>query len=127
MADISLLLVDDELPLLGLLKKYLEREGFSVETAENGAQALAAASGKRFHLVVLDLNLPDMGGEEVLSGLLAQDPVCKVLISSGMPYSPERVPLADRWRVGALMKPYMPRQLMEAIRGMLGAGRAAAG
>lgn len=127
MSEISLLLVDDELPLLGLLKKYLEREGFSVETAESGAQALAAASNGRFQLVVLDLNLPDMGGEEIMACLLQRDPQCRVLISSGMPYSTGRVPTADRARVGTLMKPYMPRQLMEAIRGMLGAGSAAAG
>jgi DNA-binding response OmpR family regulator len=127
MSEISLLLVDDELPLLGLLKKYLEREGFSVETAESGAEALAAASTGRFQLVVLDLNLPDMGGEEIMVRLLDRDPQCRVLISSGMPYGIENVPLAVRPRVGALMKPYMPRQLMEAIRGMLPAGKAAAG
>ncbi len=127
MSEISLLLVDDELPLLGLLKKYLEREGFSVETAESGAQALAAASTGRFHLVVLDLNLPDMGGEEVMTRLLDRDPSCKVLISSGMPYGTENVPPPIRPRVGSLMKPYMPRQLMDAILGMLAGGRAAAG
>lgn len=119
MAEISLLLVDDELPLLGLLKKYLEREGFTVETAETGAQALAAIDDMRFNLVVLDLNLPDLAGEEVLKDLLARSPDCRVLVSSGMPYSRDRVPESDRARVGVLMKPYVPRQLVEAIRNIL--------
>jgi len=125
MTAISLLLVDDELPLLGLLKKYLEREGFYVETAETGARALQAAAAARFSLIVLDLNLPDMSGEEVMHELLRNDPGCRVLISSGMPYSTEGLPDEIRGRVGSLMKPYMPKHLMEAIRAMLPARGAA--
>jgi DNA-binding response OmpR family regulator len=120
----SLLLVDDELPLLGLLKKFLDREGFSVETAQDGAGALAAASARKFDLVVLDLHLPDISGEEVMRKLLADHPECRVLISSGMPYNSEAGG-ADPERVGFLLKPYVPKQLLEAIRGMSGESRKA--
>lgn len=124
MPEISLLLVDDELPLLGLLKKFLEREGFSVETAENGEKAMAAVATRRFDLVVLDQNLPDIPGEVILRKLLADHPEAKVLISSGTPYS-QGSGGPDAERVGFLLKPYVPRQLLETIRRMTGQGQAA--
>lgn len=115
----SLLLVEDELSLAGLLKKYLEREGFSVEVAPNGASALAAASARKFEFVVLDLHLPDIPGEELMRLLLVQLPDCRILISSGTPFSQDRVGEPDRARVSFLLKPYMPRQLLSALQSML--------
>lgn len=115
----SLLLVDDEHSLVGLLKKYLEREGFSVEVAADGATALAAAEARTFDLAVLDLHLPDMAGEEVMKRLMKRQRGCRILISSGTPFSQDSLPVEDRVRVGFLMKPYMPRQLLTALRGML--------
>lgn len=119
MPEKSLLLVDDELSLAGLLKKYLEREGFSVEVAADGASALTAASARKFDFVVLDLNLPDIPGEEIMRLLLVRLPDCRILISSGTPFSQDRLDEPDRARVSFLLKPYMPRHLLSALQLML--------
>jgi DNA-binding response OmpR family regulator len=125
MPEFSLLLVDDELPLLGLLKKYLEREGYLVETAADGAAALATAQSRTFDIIVLDLNLPDVNGEEVMLKLMDPCPGCRFLICSGMPYGTDHLSNAQRSRVAFLMKPFMPRQLSEALISIIGPGRKA--
>ena len=117
MATLSLLLVDDEKPLLALLRRFLERAGYQVETAETAQDALMKCRQAPcpFHLVVLDLKLPDMPGEELLPMLLNAAPDLRVLISSGTPFSNQSLDAARRPRVGAILKPYMPAELVQAI------------
>lgn len=61
-----ILVVDDELAILHTLRTNLTRHGFRVETAETGQQALDSYA--RFHpdLILLDLGLPDMDGQDVI-------------------------------------------------------------
>jgi|WetSurMetagenome_2_1015567.scaffolds.fasta_scaffold605484_2 DNA-binding response OmpR family regulator len=128
MANLSLLLVDDEKPLLALLRKYLERMGHTVDVCETGMAAIEKCrqSPCPFQLVVLDLKLPDIPGAEVLKALLEGAPALRVLISSGTPFSKEAVPLAHRPRVGSLLKPYMPKELLDAIQTLVRGGASAA-
>ncbi|WP_321473202.1 response regulator [uncultured Paludibaculum sp.] len=127
MANLSLLLVDDELPLLGLLRKYLERQGYTVDVCETGQAAIEKCRQTPipFHLVVLDLKLPDMPGEAVMEVLLRESNTVRVLISSGTPFSNEVVDKALRPRVGSLLKPFVPKQLLEAIAELVPSSRAA--
>ncbi|MGE5591153.1 MAG: response regulator, partial [Bacillota bacterium] len=60
-----ILVVDDEPMILEVVRAYLEREGYAVTTAENGESALALEARLRPDLVVLDLMLHDLSGEEV--------------------------------------------------------------
>ena len=115
-----MLLVDDERPLLSLLKKFLERQGYLVDTAESGLEATQKCRQTPcpFQLVVLDLHLPDIGGEEVMMTLTSESPDLRVLISSGTLWSTEGLPAALQTRVGFLQKPYMPKQLREAIEAL---------
>lgn len=122
MANLSLLLVDDEKPLLALLKKYLERQGHQVDVCETGQDAISRcrqAPGS-FQLIVLDLKLPDMTGEEVLRVVLSECPRIRILISSGSPWTNEVLPAELRPRVSSLLKPYMPKQLLDAISALAG-------
>lgn len=116
-----ILLVDDELPLLSLLRKFLERQGYSVEICDNGQDALAtcSASPAGFDIVILDLKLPDLPGEEVLARLLKISPTVRVLVSSGSVWTDACVPEGDRGRTGAILKPFMPAALVEAIEALL--------
>lgn len=126
MATLSLLLVDDEAPLLALLRKYLERSGYQVDSAETAQDALRKCRQAPcpFHLVVLDLKLPDMRGEELLPLLLDAAPELRVLVSSGTPFSTGAVAPHHRARVAAILKPYMPTELLQAILALDPAHRA---
>ncbi len=127
MANLSLLLVDDELPLLNLLRKYLERQGYTVDVCETGQAAIdkCRQSPCPFQIVVPDLKLPDMTGEAVMEVLLRESASVRILISSGSPFSNEILDPALRHRVGSLLKPFVPRQLLEAIAELVPVAKAA--
>lgn len=59
-----ILIVDDEPDILEFVKYNLAREGYEVFTAQNGAEALAAAAEHRPHLILLDMMMPVMDGAE---------------------------------------------------------------
>ena len=59
------LVVDDEVRIRDLVRRYLEHDGHQVLTAGTGAEALAVGAHSDIDLVILDLRLPDIGGEEV--------------------------------------------------------------
>lgn len=68
-ASAPILVVEDDLALRMMLREILEAEGLTVEMAEDGEYALQLAAQHRPALVVLDMRLPDMGGETVARGL----------------------------------------------------------
>jgi DNA-binding NtrC family response regulator len=110
-----LLLVDDERPLLDLLRQYLERIGYAVDACSSPESALAAfeSDPARYALVLTDLTLDGMSGEEMLDRMRAIKPSLRAIISSGYPYQP-RTP-----SIVFLQKPYVPKMLAEAISKLL--------
>lgn len=117
----SILLVDDERPLLTLLTKFLERRGYQVTACETGQAALDLfrEDPARFRLVVLDLKLPDVPGDDLLAGLLEISPTVRVLICSGSAWSPAHLPEDQQPRTASILKPFMPNTLVETIEGLL--------
>ena len=111
------LLVDDEAALTELLKKYLERLGYRVEacTHPEAALALLDAHPKRYALLVTDLTLPVMNGEELVMRSRERAPALPAIIVSGYPYEPQAM------GVEFLQKPFIPKMLAEAIQRMLSA------
>ena len=65
MAGERILIVDDEAHIVELVRLYLERDGFRVESASDGAQGLRLALELRPALIILDLMLPEVDGLEV--------------------------------------------------------------
>jgi DNA-binding response OmpR family regulator len=110
-----LLIVDDEPAVLDLLRRYLGRLGYSVEIAPNAEVALDLfeAAPDDYDLVITDLTLPGMSGEDLLTRMRARRPSLRALISSGYPHEPV-LP-----KVGFLLKPYLPKMLVELISQML--------
>ncbi|MBA3973834.1 MAG: hypothetical protein C0504_06405 [Candidatus Solibacter sp.] len=125
MAGASILLVEDEAPLRGLLARYLERQGYSIVQSGEGTEALTLfrAADPPIDLAIVDLTLPDMSGEDVMAAVVAESASIKVIISSGRPYSPEALPEEIRPRVEALLKPYLPQDLLNLISNMLESGQ----
>jgi DNA-binding NtrC family response regulator len=111
----SLLLVDDEAALTGLLKQYLERLGYRVDacTDAEAAVGLFDADPGRHALLITDLTLPGMDGEELLSRLRERNPELRAIIASGYPYEPRTA------GVEFLQKPFLPKILADAIERML--------
>jgi DNA-binding response OmpR family regulator len=76
----SILVVEDEPLIVGLLRTYLSGLGYEVEVATNGGDALMLSELNRPDAVILDLKLPDMSGAEILGRLRAADDSIPVLM-----------------------------------------------
>lgn len=114
----NILVVDDTPELLRLLSSYLPRYGHTVRCCDNGTDALSAlasADGNPFHLAIVDLSLPDIGGRELAGIILRTYPGTAVLIASGSPIDKEALGAEYAQRTAVLMKPYHPKSLVEAI------------
>lgn len=65
MKNVNILVVDDQIEILNLLKKYLEREGYNVDVASDGEEGLLFFSRKKYDLIILDVMMPKVNGIEV--------------------------------------------------------------
>src|SRR6266550_587972 len=113
-----LLIVEDEPRLRGLLRLYLEREGYEVADAGDGQSALEAFEADGADLVILDLMLPKMQGETVLEALREKGDV-PILITSAKRTDAERI---AGLRMGAddyLAKPFNPHELTARVAAIL--------
>lgn len=78
----TILIIEDELELANMIKKYLQREHYDVEIIVNGNDALQAIKDMQPHLVLLDLMLPHLDGLEVLRQIRLQCIVPVIIISA---------------------------------------------
>ena len=83
MSQKKLLIVDDNRDLADGLAMILEDEGYRVTLAYNGADGITAFNNERFHVVLLDVKLPDMNGIEVFQKIHKKDPAVRVIMMTG--------------------------------------------
>jgi DNA-binding response OmpR family regulator len=121
-----ILVVDDDVPILTLMRNVLREFGFDARVASTGESAVESAREERPDLILLDKNMPGMSGSEVIDALrsegLANVPV---LILSGEPVDSEQI--ARLGAAGAVMKPFDVADLIERIRSHVGVARASRG
>ncbi len=119
MADTSrVLLVEDEKAIRDAIEAYLEREGFWVTAVEDGAAALDAADTHIFDLVILDLMLPKVPGEEVTRRLRDTSDV-PIIMLTAKGAEDERVAGLELGADDYLVKPFSPRELVARVRALL--------
>ncbi|MGM0645834.1 MAG: PAS domain S-box protein [Thermodesulfobacteriota bacterium] len=117
----TILVVDDDDTILDLTTNILELHGYTVVTALSGEEALSlyAEHHNDIALVVLDLNMPGMGGASCLQHLRELDPQVRVVLASG--YSAQgQAREAAQMASGFLTKPYQLNTLLTTIREVLG-------
>ena len=116
-----ILVVDDDAPILLLMRNLLREFGFEPVVAASGAQAIEEASRRTPDLILLDRNMPGMTGDEVMEQLRASDGLASVpvLIVSGEPLGPDEIQRLGA--TGAVLKPFDVPALVETIRGHVSA------
>jgi len=116
----TILLVEDERDLALLISEILGTLPVQVIVARNGREAIRIIeSGQSFDLVLLDLILPQVNGLEVLRRLRGYAPDVKVIISTGHTQSLDPKDFPRLGISGFLAKPYMPNELLTAVRAVL--------
>ena len=117
----TVLVVDDEEVVRGLLSRVLSQEGIEVLQAEDGAEALTifGTRAESIHLVILDMIMPGMKGEEILGRLRDRCRSVKVIISSGFMSEEQREKLKEHGVQGFLDKPYGETEVIGMVRSLL--------
>ncbi len=121
-----ILVVDDEPALLSVMEQYLLRLGYEVTASRSAQQAwkLFEAEPSGFSLVIADITMPEMSGEELLSRLLDLNPAIRILICSGYPFDTSTLPAAGSGHIGFLQKPFTPKMMANAIAELFPEGQA---
>jgi DNA-binding response OmpR family regulator len=126
MSKRTILVVDDEPKLVGVVRDYLERDGYRVVAAADGKEALERFRRERPDLVVLDLMLPEMDGLEVCRRIRRESDVPIVMLTARAEEVDELLGLelgADDY----VTKPFSPRTLLARIRTVLRRSRVGTG
>jgi DNA-binding response OmpR family regulator len=116
--EFKILVVDDEKNIVDVIKAYLEKEGFQVVTASDGEAALHIFNKENIHLMVLDLMLPKVTGEEVCSKVRAVSSV-PIIMLTAKAEEDERI---EGISIGAddyLTKPFSVRELVVRVKALL--------
>ncbi len=113
------LVVDDDPTVSDVVRRYLEREGFAVELAGDGQQALDAYAADRPDLVVLDLMLPGIDGLEVCRRLRTQDRTLPVIMLTALGEESDRVLGLEIGADDYVTKPFSPRELVLRVQSVL--------
>lgn len=124
-AGYVVLVVDDEAPVREAVTDVLSLEGIQVLTASNGHSALQIFSERsgEIDLVLLDLSMPGMSGDETLRRLREIDSTVPVILSSGYDKRDLRVRFSTRDLTGFIQKPYTAKRLSDSIWRYLAAFR----
>lgn len=116
-----IMVVDDEKMLLILTGEILRDEGYEVVTAQSGFECLDQfrLSGRKFDLVLLDLNMPLMDGEETFQRLRALQPDLPIMLCTGYVQQERLDQLLAAGLSGFVQKPLGPRECLAGVRSLL--------
>ncbi|MDA8123606.1 MAG: response regulator [Deltaproteobacteria bacterium] len=117
----TVLLIDDEEVIVEVTRDILETMGYRVLTASTGSEAIERyrMDKDRIDMVILDMIMPGMGGEETFEQLKAINPAIKVILSSGYGLNNDAKRIMARGAQSFLVKPFHIDQLLKKISDVL--------
>jgi DNA-binding response OmpR family regulator len=114
----KIVVIDDEPSIQEVVRAYLEKDGYTVFVAGNGGEGLKLAEKIKPALVVLDLMLPDVSGEEICRDIRSRSDVA-ILMLTAKASEDERVGGLALGADDYLTKPFSPRELVARVRAIL--------
>lgn len=112
------LIIDDEEKILEVIESYLAKDGYEVYTATSGARALTMFDESHPALVILDLMLPDMTGEEICARMRKKSRVPIIMLTAKVGEN-DIINGLDLGADDYVTKPFSPRQLMARVAALL--------
>jgi DNA-binding response OmpR family regulator len=108
----SILVIDDEQPILNLLAKSLTKNGYTVDSAENGEKGIEKIESNDYSLIFTDMKMPGLSGEQVLQYLrIIQKNLTPVVGMSGTPWLLEQCDFD-----AVLAKPFSMKELLKITK-----------
>ncbi len=121
-----LLIVDDEEKIRVIIRKYAEFEGYEIEEAEDGMEAVYKVRQKDFDLIIMDVMMPELDGFSACSEIRKVKPVPIIMLSArGEEY--DKIHGFELGIDDYVVKPFSPRELMMRVKAVLSRGNAMAG
>lgn len=114
-----ILVVEDEIDLLEAIADGLRIDGYAVDTSEDGEEGLELSTINNYDLIILDLNLPNMDGLDILKNIRENDKLTKILILTARSSIEDRVKGLDLGANDYLIKPFHFDELEARIRCLL--------
>ncbi|MGJ7911310.1 response regulator transcription factor [Neobacillus sp. LXY-1] len=114
----KILLVDDERRIIEVLEAYLVREGYEIHSADNGIDALKKVKTINPDLIILDLMLPDISGEEVCR-LVRKESDVPILMLTAKSAEDDRINGIVMGADDYLTKPFSPREVVVRVQAIL--------
>ena len=114
-----ILVIDDDATVRRSLEVTLKNNGYDVNVAENGREAIKKSKTKLYNLALVDLRLPDMDGIELLTSMREAVPKTVKIIITGYPSQENAIEAVNRGADGYIVKPYSMEDLLRKIKEQL--------
>jgi DNA-binding NtrC family response regulator len=114
-----ILVVDDDESVRKVLSLILEEEGYVVDTAENGKEAIEKSESKFYNLALIDIRLPDMEGTKLLTAIKESTPKMAKIIITGYPTLKNAVEAVNKGADAYILKPFNMDNVLETIKEQL--------
>ncbi|MBN1244190.1 response regulator [Candidatus Bathyarchaeota archaeon] len=112
----TILLVDDDKSILRTFTRILQKNGYKIDSAETGKEAIEKADSRHYDLALVDIRLPDMDGTDLLAKIKKQlQNTIKIMIT-GFPSLESGVKALDEGADAYLVKPVKPEELLMLIK-----------
>ena len=115
----KILLVDDDETIRSTMKAILEDEGYSVDSASNGKEAIKKTQEQSYNLALLDIRLPDMEGVELLKLMKEPMPRMRKIMVTGFPSLQNAVEAVNKNADAYLIKPVDVDKLLATVKEQL--------
>jgi len=110
-----ILVVDDDKSIRKTLAAILEEEGYIVETAENGKEAIEKSNTQFFNLALIDIRLPDMPGTKLLTAMKETTPKMVKIIVTGYPSLHNAIEAVNNGADAYVLKPVDAESLLKTV------------
>ncbi len=111
----NVLVIDDDQIVLQILAKILRKEGYNVDTAETGCEAMEKLQAKTFHIAIIDVRLQDISGIDLLAQIQKSAPNMKKIMLTGYPSNEDKTRALELGANEYLAKPVKSEELINAI------------
>jgi DNA-binding NtrC family response regulator len=114
-----ILVVDDDESIRKVLKAILEEEGYTVDTAKNGKEAIRKTNEKFYNLALIDIRLSDMEGTELLTKIKDTLPKMRKIIVTGYPSLQNAIEALNKGADAYVLKPFDMYKVLKTIKKQL--------
>ncbi len=114
-----ILIVDDDESIRKTLSMILKEEGYTVDMAQNGKEAIKKTQTEFYNLALIDIKLPDMEGTELLTKIRDTTPKMRKVIVTGYPSLQNAVDAVNKGANAYILKPFDVEKVLKTIRDQL--------